>query len=105
MYSLGVMPYFFLKQVLKYFGSLKPTATARSVILILLRPSISLQAAVSRTFKINAEGVNPVNDFSFSVSTVREAPHLTDKLRLAELHIIQMSIHAVYRTLKECLVK
>ena len=68
------MPYFFLKQVLKYFESLKPTAKARSLILILPCSSISLHAAVSRTFCTNAEGVNPVSDFNFSVSTLREVP-------------------------------
>ena len=69
------MPYFFLKQVEKYFGSLNPTEKASSLILILsLFSVICLQATVRRTSSMKAPGVMPVRDFNFSVSTVREVP-------------------------------
>ena len=73
-YSVGESPNFFLKQELKYLGSLKPTAYAKSAIRIFFFSSISRQAACKRTLLINAEGVSPVNSFNLSASVVRAYP-------------------------------
>ena len=65
MYSVGVRPYFFLKQREKYCGSLKPTRKARSAICLLPLArcsSIMLSAAPRRMSLMKPLTLMPVSD-------------------------------------------